>query len=85
VDDLAQPQYDAIFLRAKRLSVPDEYLHRINDGGRCVALIGGDHLMELICYTCHSGELGVNSIIEILTDSEHRLTGSSEPKDVFVF
>jgi len=85
VDDLQQSHYDAIFLRAKRLSVPDEYLHRINNGGRCVALIGGDHLMELTCYTCHSGELEVNSIIEILTDADHRLAGSSEPKEAFVF
>jgi len=85
VDDLPRAHYDAIFLRARRLSVPDEYLHRVNDSGRCVALVGGDHLMELICYTCHSGELIVDSIVDILTDADHRLAGSSEPKEAFVF
>lgn len=85
VDDLPRAHYDAILLRARQLSVPDEYLYRINDSGRCVALIGSDHLMELNCYTCHSGEISVDSIIEILTDADHRLAGSSEPKEAFVF
>lgn len=85
VKSLSTSAYDAILLREECTQAPEAYFHCLNNTGRCVALVGGEYVMELLCYRRRKGEIESESIIDILKDSEHALSGLSEVKEDFVF
>lgn len=78
-------QYDAILLREGMAELPDTCLGKLADKGRCVALLGSDYAMEMICYTREGDEIRQESIIEILTPLENSAAGSAAVKASFVF
>lgn len=82
---LSDANYDAILIRERCSESPEEYFHSLAENGRCVAAVGGEYVMELICYTREGRDMSAKSIVEILTDSDHSLTGLSEVKETFVF
>ena len=77
--------YDAVLIREECARTPEEYFHCLNDTGRCVAMVGGEYVMELILYRRRDGEYEADSIVDILKDSEHCLAGLTEVKEDFVF
>lgn len=77
--------YDSLLLREQRTEVPSDYFRCLKEGGRCVALLGGEYVMELMRYRSLNGEIEADSIVDILNDSEHALSGLTEVKQDFVF
>lgn len=84
-ESLSASAYDAVLLREECTETPDDYFHCLKNAGRCVALVGGEFVMELLRYRRQDGEMQSESIIDILKDSEHALSGLSEVKEDFVF
>jgi protein-L-isoaspartate(D-aspartate) O-methyltransferase len=78
-------QYDAILLREGMAELPDVCLEKLADKGRCVALLGRNYAMEMICYTREGDEIRQESIIEILTPLAKSNVGSAAVKAGFVF
>ncbi len=78
-------QYDGIVFREGCAEVPLTCLDHLNEGGRCVALVGQDYLMELICFTREQGETTARSIVDILMMNNDALSDSAEVKQAFVF
>lgn len=78
-------RYDGILFREGRTEVPPACLDHLNEGGRCVALVGQDYLMELMRYTRHGGELKAKSLVDILMLENDALSNSAEVKPAFVF
>jgi protein-L-isoaspartate(D-aspartate) O-methyltransferase len=78
-------QYDAILVREAMTELPDSCLKRLADNGRCVALIGRDHVLELICCTRDGENFRQESVIDILEPVPERNTGSAQAKGGFVF
>ena len=78
-------QYDGIVFREGCVEVPPACLDHLNEGGRCVALVGQDYLMELICFTREQGETTARSIVDILMMNNDALSDSAEVKQAFVF
>lgn len=77
--------YDAILLREGMVELPDVCLEKLADKGRCVALLGRNYAMEMICYTREGDEIRQESIIEILTPLPKSNVGSAAVKAGFVF
>ena len=84
-ESLKASVYDAVLLREECDCAPEAYFHCLNEGGRCVAQVGGEYVMELLRYRRQNGEIEVDSIVDILKDSEHVLSGLPEVKEAFVF
>ena len=78
-------QYDAILLREGIAELPGACLEKLTGKGRCVALLGSDYAMEMICYTRDGDEIRQESIIEILTPLQRNNAGSAAVKASFVF
>jgi protein-L-isoaspartate(D-aspartate) O-methyltransferase len=78
-------QYDAILVREAMTELPDTCLKRLVDNGRCVALIGRDHVLELIRCTRDGENIKQESVIDILKPLNERNAGSAQVKGSFVF
>ncbi len=78
-------QYDAILVREAMTELPGFCPKRLAENGRCVALIGRDHVRELICCTRDGENIKQESIIDILKPVPERSTDSAQLKGGFVF
>lgn len=78
-------QYDAILVREGQADSPLAHIKKLSAGGRCVALVGDEHVMELMRYTLDGKEIEAESLIDILTPENDPLVGTVEQKAAFVF
>ncbi len=84
-DALESNAYDGILLREVCSDIPEAYFHCLREQGRCVAAVGGEYVMELMCYTLSSATIQAQSIVDLLADDNYALSGLSEVKQDFVF
>jgi protein-L-isoaspartate(D-aspartate) O-methyltransferase len=78
-------EYDAILVREGIPASPQDHLKKLSVSGRCVALIGHDCVMEMICYTRDGNDINEESLIEILKLSNDPFGDSARVKQSFVF